>query len=251
MRDYLDNQDTEVGKKYRMDYVDKYKLSLMFLLASRYRTDKRFYSFNTFCFLSSGIVGNFLELCRRAFQVAAFEGRDELLEEGSISPRLQNVAAREVAQTELDMIGRIRDHGVRLSHFASSLGHCFRSYHLDARLRYPEMNQFTVDLSSVSDEADKDAFKAAIRWSVIQRKPRLQGASPRKEKAELFTLNRILTPVFQVSYRTRGGRAETISGGRLTEFLSSDHVRSHLEEREKKGQDDGEELSLFGTEAEN
>ena len=246
MRDYLSKRKTELGAKYRRDYVDKYKLSLMFLLASRYKKDKLYYSFNTFCFLSSGIVGNFLELCRRAFQVAAFEDQQELLEKGRIAPRLQHMAAQEVAKSELDMIARIRDHGIRLSHFANSLGNCFREYHLDPRLRYPETNQLAVDLSTVSSPADQQAFRAAIRWSVIQRKPRLQGSAPGKGKAELYTLNRILSPIFQISYRTRGGASERISGERLAEFLSSDGARSSLQSRDTdKSVSGSNELSLF------
>ena len=85
MEDYLKGNTTgEKVKKYHMDYVDKYKLSLMFLLCSIYRKHKKYYSFNTFSFLSSGIVGNFIELCRRAFQYAEFENKDLLIKEWKI-----------------------------------------------------------------------------------------------------------------------------------------------------------------------
>ena len=60
MKDYLNGEKTEKVNKYRRDYIDKYKLSLMFLLASIYRANKKYYSFNTFCFISSGIVGHFI-----------------------------------------------------------------------------------------------------------------------------------------------------------------------------------------------
>ena len=224
MRDYVAERDTELEKKYRRDLVDKYKLSLMFLLASHEKRDKLYYSFNTYCFLSSGIVGNFLELCRRAFQVAAFEDRTALLERGEISATLQSRAAREVGRSELDMIRRIPQYGTKLAHFANSLGNGFRTYHLDAQLRYPETNQFSVDLATVPSEADGAAFKAAIRWSVIQRKPRLQRASPGSGKTENYTLNRILASVFQISYRTRGGKSATLRGDRLPACFSSDEV---------------------------
>ena len=234
MHDYLENRKTELQEKYRRDYVDKYKLSLMFLLSSHEKKDKLYHSFNTYCFLSSGIVGNFLELCRRAFQIAAFENREALLEEGRISPKLQNMAAREVGKSELDMIPRIPEYGFKLSHFANSLGNCFRTYHRDPHLRYPETNQLSVDLSTVPAEKDRSAFKAAIRWSVIQTKPRLQGPNPGGDKTEIYTLNRILTPVFQISCRTRGGKSETIPGNRLSQFFSSDRVPSNLEGRDEK-----------------
>ena len=234
MYDYLAKRKTDLEAKYRRDYVDKYKLSLMFLLASHEKKDKLYYSFNTYCFLSSGIVGNFLELCRRAFQIAAFENREALLEEGLISPKLQNMAAREVGKSELDMIRRIPEYGIKLSHFANSLGNSFRTYHRDPHLRYPETNQLSVDLSTVPSEEDRSAFKAAIRWSVIQTKPRLQGSKPGGGKTEIYTLNRIIAPVFQISYRTRGGKSVAIPGDRLSQFFSSDSVLSNLEERDQE-----------------
>ena len=83
MTQYLKGSKSKTPIKYRMDYIDKYKLSLLFLLASAYRTNKKFYSFNTFCFLSSGIVGHFIELCRRSFQYAEFEDKERLFKNGS------------------------------------------------------------------------------------------------------------------------------------------------------------------------
>ncbi|MFC1910661.1 hypothetical protein ACFLXC_05185, partial [Chloroflexota bacterium] len=92
MSEFIAGEKTQLSQKYRNDYTNKYKLSLMFLLISQYRKHKMYYSFNTFCFLSSGIVGNFIELCRRSFQYAIFNNREELLEKGRISADLQDRA---------------------------------------------------------------------------------------------------------------------------------------------------------------
>ena len=224
MEDYVARKNSYAGEKYRRDYVDKYKLALVFLLASHEKKDKLYYSFNTYCFLSSGIVGNFLELCRRAFQVAAFEDGSTLLEDGRIPPSLQNKAAREVARSELDMVPRIPRYGTELAHFANSVGNGFRTYHVDPKLRYPETNQLFLDPATIPSESDREAFRAAIRWSVIQKKPRLQGASPGSAKTENYTLNRVLAPVFQISYRTRGGKSAKLRSDRLAECFSSDDV---------------------------
>lgn len=97
MSDYLKKEKTERERKYRFDYVDKYKLSLMFLLNSQYRRNKKYYSFNTLGYLSSGIVGLFIELCRRTFQHAIFEDPKSLTDKGKISADLQTRAARAVA----------------------------------------------------------------------------------------------------------------------------------------------------------
>ncbi|HEY0090297.1 MAG TPA: hypothetical protein VGB37_15720, partial [Candidatus Lokiarchaeia archaeon] len=191
--------------KYKMDYVDKYKLSLMFLLAHYYREQKLYYSFNTFCYLSSGIVGNFIELCRKTFLYANFEDPDNLINNGTINSVLQNKATKDIAQTELQMISRIPRYGGYIYRFILNLGNIFRQYHIDPLIKYPENNQFSVNYNSIKDDEIKNAFRFALRWSVIQKKPNPQKLSSEKNKRDVFTISRILTPIFEISYRTRGG----------------------------------------------
>jgi len=69
--DYLNNTQSEESKKYRNDYINKYRFSYLFVLCSIYKVEsKQYYGFNDFAYLSSGIVGTFLELCRCSFQYA-------------------------------------------------------------------------------------------------------------------------------------------------------------------------------------
>jgi len=222
MKEYLEGEKSEDAKKYRMDYVDKYKLSLMFLLASAHRMNKKYYSFPVFSFLSSGIVGNFIELCRRAFQYAFFENRENLLEQGIIEPELQNKAAVDLANTELQMIPRIPKYGDYLYHFANNLGNIFREYHRDVFIRYPETNQFSIDIASVSDEKLQKAFNAAIEWSIIQKKATAQQSTPGSPRKAIYTLNRIFSPAYQITYRTRGGYSEEFSASDLSELMTRD-----------------------------
>ena len=92
----------------------------------------------------------------------------------------------------------------RLYSLVENLGEIFRTYHLDLRIRYPETNQFSLDESALNDNS-MAVFNSALMWSVIQKKSTLQSNAPRSKKTELYTLNRIFSPVFQISYRTRGG----------------------------------------------
>ena len=220
MRDYIARRRSDLARKYRLDFVDKYKLSLMFLLCSLYRADKDYASFNTYCFLSSGIVGNFIELCRRAFQTAYFEARVDLLEHGRISPEIQTASAREVAESELQMINRIHDHGESLYRFVVNLGNIFKAHHNDPNLTYPETNQFSVEVGNISDATLKAAFNAAVEWSLVQRKPKIQRTSPSAPRQVTYTLNRIFSPEFQISFRTRGGFSETFDEGALKQLMS-------------------------------
>ena len=237
MEDYLNNKNTNLGRKYHYDYINKYKLSLTFLLATTYKTRKQYYSFNTFAFLSSGIVGNFIELCKRSFQYAYFEEQNKLLEEGIIPKNIQDKAAHEVANSELEMITRIRKYGDYLYNFTKNVGNMFGEYHKDPYLRYPETNQFCVDISSFGDTEIKKAFNTGIEWSVIQKKPILQRATPNSQRTDLYMLNRIFSPIFDITYRIRGGFSETYDACQVEGFMKNlmpEPTKIHLKEKNKK-----------------
>lgn len=204
MTEFLAKKKTKRAKKYRLDYVDKYKLSLMFLLCSIYRKEKQYYSFNTFSFLSSGIVGQFIELCRRSFANAEWRDRDALLEEGKISHEDQTRAAGDCSIAEKQQISRIEDYGGTISRFVEKIGNIFRAFHADHRLRYPEVNQFATNVEALRDENIKCALQAAIKWSVIQKKRTMHRSGPSEPLQDIYAVNRIFSPSFQISYRTRG-----------------------------------------------
>jgi len=225
MNDYLEDKKTDEGHKYRRDYVDKYKLSLIFLLCSIYRKNKQYYSFNTFSFLSSGIVGHFIELCRRTFDYASWENIDSLLKNGQISKESQNKAAIEFSNSEKQQIGRIEMYGGVISKFINNIGNIFRDYHKDFRMRYPETNQFAINIDSIQDEDLKSAFKAAVRWSVILRKPRMQKTGPSENIQDIYTINRIFSPNFQISYRTRGGKSVLLNEDKLRNLMYQDNIK--------------------------
>ena len=224
MQGYLEKKDTNLANKYKRDYVDKYKLSLVILLSSIYKKDKLYYSFNTFSFLSSGIIGHFIELCRRTFQYAEFENSKELTEEGVIDKKLQNKAAEDYAATELEMTNRIEIYGNEIQQFALNIGNIFKEYHTDPFLRYPELNQFSANTSKLEGKF-QEAFKTSIRWSIVQKKKdKPQRSSPGKGKKPLYTLNRIFSPIFNISYRTRGGVSEEYEGNDLKNLMTKEDI---------------------------
>ena len=221
MTDYLQKNQTALGKKYNNDYVNKYKLSLMFVLCSIFRTNKKYYSFNTFAFLSSGMVGHFIELCRVAFVNAGWSEYRTLFEEGRINIEHQNDAAYEVSNTAKKQISRIEKYGGRLSLFVENLGNIFKRYHQDNRMTYPETNQFALNIDFLQDEDLQEAIRSAIKWSVILRKPALQLSGPGENLQELYTLNRIYSPAFRISYRTRGGKSVPLNEELTFQLMSS------------------------------
>lgn len=223
MRDYLEGNKTPEAAKYHMDYINKYKLSLMFLLCSIYRKPKSYYSFNTFAFLSSGIVGHFIELCRRSFVIASWAD-DRLETVGEISPEFQSQAASEFSKDELHLVGRIETYGGYIYRFVNNIGNVFRDCHLDIRMRYPETNQFAMTLEAIHDDDLKKTMKAAIRWSVVQKKPKIQRKGPGEHLRDTYTINRAFAPSFQISYRTRGGKSIELNESRLKELVESEDV---------------------------
>ena len=97
------------------------------------------------------------------------------------------MAARDVGKSELDMIRRIPTYGIKLSHFANNLGNSFRTYHKDPRLRYPETNQFSVDLSTVESGEDIKAFKGG--YSMVRYPNETSSTGPESRKWEDFYLH--------------------------------------------------------------
>lgn len=224
MNEYLNGEKTADAKKYKQDYVDKYKLSLLFLVASIYKKNKQYYSFNTFSFLSSGIVGHFIELCRRSFAIAGWGDNEKLYDDGIISKEHQSKAAREFSEAEKQQISRIETYGGTISKFVNNLGNVFREFHLDIKMRYPETNQFATNIDSILDSYTQGAMKAAIKWSVIQKKQGMQRSGPSERLQDTYTLNRIFSPIFQISFRTRGGKSISLFEKDITDFMNADKV---------------------------
>lgn len=224
MDDYLAGRKTEAEKKYHNDYINKYKLSLAFLFCSIYRTNKLYYSFNTFAFLSSGIIGHFIELCRIAFDEAGWGDNDRLINDGIILKEFQNNAAIKLSNTEKRQINRIETYGGIISKFIENIGNIFRQYHLDFKMRYPEVNQFAINIDSIRDEELQKALRSAIKWTIIQRKPKMQRTGPSESLQDIYTINRVFSPTFQISYRTRGGKSIILDDTSLNELMYNEKV---------------------------
>lgn len=203
LHDYKNKIKSIESKKFSDDYDKKYKLSFVFVLCSIYKREKKgYYGFNDYCYLSSGIIGAFIELCRRAFDLAYFKD-SFALQQGIILKDIQTDAAYEYAYAERDMIRRISEYGKKLEIFINNLGNAFSYIHRDIYLRYPETNMFpaSTDLS----EDNKNLLDIACRWSLIIKKPNIQDASGQNNNCDMFMLSRVFSPAFKISYRTRGG----------------------------------------------
>jgi hypothetical protein len=202
--DYKNGVESEEQKKYSNDYDKKYKLSFVFILCTIYHVEKKkYYSFADYCQLSSGIIGCFIELCHRAIDIAYFKERKNLFE-GYISKEVQTDAAYACAQSERDNIQRIVNYGNKIKTFIDNIGNAFSYIHKDVYIRYPETNLFPVVLDLLTAE-NKEIIKTACTWSLLIEKPNTQDTKAKSQKQDIYILNRLLAPVYKISYRTRGG----------------------------------------------
>ena len=201
--DYLNKRKSTEAKKFSDDYDNKYKLSFVFVLCSIYKREKKaYYGFNDYCYISSGIIGSFIELCRRAFDIAYFRNSATLCD-GKISKDVQTDAAYEYAYAERDMICRIAEKGRKLSIFINNLGNSFSYIHRDIYIRYPETNMFPTENDLCED--NKELLELACKWSLIFKKPNMHHSSAQNTAYDMYILNRVFSPAFKISYRTRGG----------------------------------------------
>lgn len=240
--DYIKREDTELGLKYRNDYEHKYKYALFQLLANLYDADMVYYGFNTFCFLSSGIARRFIELCKESLDHAYFKGISKIERDRVLNKESQTMAAYAVANNEIGKIDIIPEHGTEIEIMANNIGCILNVVNRDYELRYPETNQFAIELGK--DQHIRRVINLAERWSVIQRKHKKQPVSPRGPKETIWTLNRIYAPMYAYSWRTRGGVNIKFIESQVSEMISKrDYYKKWI--RDQRSEGDPSQLKIF------
>ena len=92
------------------------------------------------------------------------------------------------------------------------------------------------------ESLESAVFKTAIMWSVIQKKRNMQQASIGKDSEEIYILNRIYAPIFQISVRTRGGFNVEITKEEFSDLIQKqeEQIIELGESKEEDGQ-----MSIF------
>ena len=75
---------------------------------------------------------------------------------------------------------------------------------------------------------EKSVFDAAVMWSVIQKKKDLQQAGIGKDDEEIYILNRIFAPVFNISARTRGGKNLELDAEKFKRFIAKEEELDNI-----------------------
>ncbi|MFC4636009.1 hypothetical protein ACFO3O_19020 [Dokdonia ponticola] len=224
MNSYLRDGESPLKKKYKLDYADKYRYTLTLLILSALKTKKSFYSFNTFSYISNNNPRFFINLCAETFQEAYFTKGKLFITDLPISESIQSEAAYSNAKNELKEAGKISKFGSQIRRFILNIGNTFKNWQTDPKARYPETNQFSVDLDRLTP-ASRSAFMECLKWSIIIEKENLQRVTPGSPLNQIYTLNKIFCPLFSISYRTRGGYNMQISPEQMSDlFLENDFI---------------------------
>lgn len=201
------SEEIELAKKYKLDYSDKYRSQMMYILLGIYAQNKKYYSFNTFAYLSSGAVNDFISLCRNVFYLLDESYYDKANIEPLIPISIQAKGAENTAIEQMEKIRLCSEYGTEMYSFAMNIGGLFELLHRDIYAKYPETNQFAFENETEIENRPllKDVRNSLIKWGVIVKRPRIQSISIGRRKGTLYYLNRIFSPIFGISFRTRGG----------------------------------------------
>jgi len=204
MRDFVENRKSSNEYKTYAYLYEKNKVALLFHLARDCRRPKRYFGFDTFCMLSSGIIRSFVELCYHTFNYAIFSELNQL-KNGKISWESQHEGAVREARDFFDWMQSIPKYGSWVTLFVDSIGTLFKSLHYsDERIREPEPTYFNTRYDAL-DEKAKEILDVAVMWSTLQRiaEP-MQPKAPDESLPDTYSINKILAPHYRISYRTRG-----------------------------------------------
>ncbi len=223
MNAFLSGKDGEFTKKYNNDYTNKYRYAITVLLASLYKKQKLYYSFNTIAYLSDGNTRTFINLCRSIFNDALFYEKNDFINSKTISKESQSRAIHEFATLEFNGICSIISYGEQIRNFVINIGNILASYHKDKKVKYPETVQFSFNKAELPEHLLK-IINIAENWSMIIKKEKTQRLSlGHSEKGILYRLNRVFCPIFSISYRTRGGFNPSFTAETLQKLTTQEY----------------------------
>lgn len=198
--------------KYQLDYSNKYRVALLYILLAIYGERKLYYSANTFLYLSSGSINDFISLCRNVFKHMNAGMFDDLKKGISISRQIQTYASVDTAEDQRRKVSMSNKYGREMYTFIDNMGSIFEEYHRDLQAKYPETNQFAFkDEHRIRNDDELNKYLVElINSGAIIRRPKRQLISVGKTRGNIYQLNRIYAPIYQYSYRTRGGYNQII-----------------------------------------
>ena len=191
-------------KKERETCLAHYKHAAIYRILARARRKKNYSGFNTFVFLSSGIVRSFIHLCGTAF--AMLPATQQSNKDKKIPPEIQTRAAYKISHAMLEKLALGEEHSGDVKQFVMDMGEIIRT-----RLLYDNNEPEAI---SISIEAEPKEFSGkltnildmSVRESVFHQKEDSQSIKPKNttsHQPKTYILNRMYTPALGISYRAR------------------------------------------------
>jgi hypothetical protein len=236
----------EFSKEKIDDYRNKMDIAATFrLLRKRERIDgrsskkKMYAGFETYAYLSSGIIRIFLNLVGMAFYKAS--GNGVAIKEGQpISAEDQTWAAYTVSKAWLEKIPvNLEEHGEVMYQFVVDIGSVLRERLLH---HSSEPETLTISIKDPGNLKHESLLENLLMHSVMESilYERMISSSMKPKIAERvskeYSLNRIYAPILEVSYRPRWPRGGEFSVKELTLLLDPekrDETRRKLQKRQR------------------
>jgi hypothetical protein len=200
---------TRRNEEINQEFIQKYTPVAVYRALAKSHKRKTYSGFEQYVLLSSGIISNFIELCKYTFYFALSQ-RMPLQDTPQIPPYLQSEATYSVSQRLFSTIdGNVPVVGSILVRMLTDIGAILRS-RLLSHSSEPEANRLqVVDYGNLSDEGNKllaNVIDEAIVWSMLHIEEPGESFRPknaaRPPSAELI-INRIYCPALGISPRAR------------------------------------------------
>ncbi|MBI4689271.1 MAG: hypothetical protein HY754_03240 [Nitrospirae bacterium] len=244
------------GKRFREDKIKEFRSKLeiaaIFRLLrkkekveGRTSREKVYAGFDTYTYLSSGIIRVFLNLLGMAVYRA--EGRGTSVRDGQkISEEDQSWAARIVSKGYLEKIHKNVEayggiNGEVMYQFVTDIGDIFRERLL---FHSSEPETLSISVKDPHNLAHKEwhlinnFFTHGVRESILYERKETSSYRPKQTtgiRTKDYVLNRVYTPALEISHRARWGRCR-FSVKELSYLITADKreaVKKNLQERQR------------------
>jgi len=184
------------------DWLHNYELGVVFLLCGDYRQRKKYFGYDTYLQLSSGIPRYFIQLCSYAFEYAHGEDKFNFGIDDKISISAQDKAAHHLSVSKIDEIDTYPPFGHKLKRLTLVLGRVFEQLHKRPRISEPEPNHFHTDCDTILPSS-KEVLDSGIMWAIFQQRPLTKIKSAKQPRGYEYHLNHVYAPYFEISYRRK------------------------------------------------
>lgn len=250
MHAYFEKTSHPLRDKFSGDYNNKYRHALTSIICAAYKKDKAYYSFNTLCYLSEGNARTFINLCKSIISDALFYEKKKFLSTGKVSIESQCRAIKAYSIAEFDSVCSIIKEGKAIKNLILNIGNVLTEYHKDRMVRYPETTQFIYNPEELS-EVGGEVVDIAESWALInRRKETLRLSASIRQEGYLYTINRVFAPIFNISFRIRGGFNVSFSPEEIDQMIAGKKITKLAATRKKRGgvlskSFDNGQLSMF------